>query len=108
MHPSCKHVKFPPSFFTCVSGATLAAVVVGELDAAVRAPRVTGVGQTLVDVSFAALSYEPRGAGAVVAPHSVHTLAFVEALGLIGDRVGERVAVVDVNLTVNAWGSGTD
>lgn len=29
--------------FTRVSGATLAAVVVGELDAAVRSTRVTGV-----------------------------------------------------------------
>lgn len=88
--------------FTCVSGATLAAVVVGELDAAVRAPRVTGVGQTLVDVSLAALPYVSRGADAVVASDPIHTPAFVEALWLSGDRVGERVAVVDINLTVHA------
>ena len=92
----------PLQLFTCVAGATLAAVVVGELDAAVRAPRVTGVGQALVDVPLAALPYVARGAGAVVASDPIHALALVEALWLFGDRVGERVAVVDVNLTVHA------
>lgn len=71
-----------------------------------RAARVAGVGQTLVDVSFAALAHVPRRADAVVAAHTVHALAFVEALWLFGDRVGEGVAVVDVYLTVNAWGQG--
>lgn len=93
---------FPPDrLCTCVSGAAVAAVAVGELDAAVRPPRVTGVGETLVDVSLAALPYVPRRADAVVAPHSIHTLALVETLGLVGDRVGEWVAVVHVDLTVH-------
>lgn len=86
---------------TCVSGATLAAVVVGELDAAVRAPRVTGVGEALVDVSLAALPYVSCRADAVVASDSIHALPFVETLGLFGDWVGERVAVIDVYLTVH-------
>lgn len=87
---------------TCVSGATLAAVVVGQLDAAVRAAGVAGVGQTLVYVPLAALPHIPRGADAVVAPHSVHALALVEALGLLGEGVGEGAAVVDVDLAVHA------
>lgn len=66
-----------------------------------RAPRVAGVGQALVDVSLAALPDVPQGAGAVVAPDAVHTLALVEALWLVGDRVGERVAVVQVDLAVH-------
>lgn len=85
---------------TCVSGATLAAVVVGELDAAVRAAGVAGVRQTFVDVSLTALPHIPRGTDAVVPPHSVHTLALVEALGLLGEGVGERAAVVKVDLAV--------
>lgn len=88
--------------FTCVSGATLAAVVVGELDAAVCASRVAGVGETLVDVPLAALPHVACGADAVVAAHAIHTLPFVEALGLFGDGIHERVAVVDVDLAVNA------
>lgn len=98
-------IKHCVTALTCVSCATLAAVVVGELDAAVRAPRVTGVGQTLIDISLAALPHVPCGADAVVASDSIHTLAFIETLGLFGDRVGEGVAVVDVDLTVHTLGS---
>lgn len=79
-------------------------VVVGELDAAVRAHRVTRVGQTLVDVSLAALPYISCGADAVVASDSIYTISFVEALWLFGDWVGERVAVVDIDLAVHTWG----
>lgn len=86
---------------TCEAGATLAAVAVAELVAAVRAARVAGVGQTLVDDALAALAHEAGRAGAVVAAHPVHTLAVVETLGLFGDGVGERVAVVHVDLTVH-------
>lgn len=95
--------SFPSAdgLLTCVSRATLAAVVVGELDAAVRAPRVTGVGKTLIDISLTALPDVSRGADAVVASDSIHTLPFVETLGLFGDWVGERVAVVDVDLAVH-------
>lgn len=86
---------------TCVSGAALAAVVVGELDAAVRAPRVTRVGQALVDVSLATLPDISRRTDAVVASHSIHALPLVKALGLVGDGVGEGVAVVNVDFTVH-------
>lgn len=87
--------------FTCEPGATLAAVVVGELAAAVRALRVTGVGETLINVSLAALTHVSRRADAVVASNSIHALPIVETLGLIGDWVGERVAVIDVDLTMH-------
>lgn len=90
--------------FTCVSGVTLAVVVVGELDAAVGAPRVTGVGETFIDVPLAALAHVPRGADAVVASDSIHALSFVETFGLFSDWVGERVAVVNVDFTVHTWG----
>lgn len=66
-----------------------------------RAPRVAGVGETLVDIALAALPHVSCGTGAVVASHSIHTLPLVETLGLIGDRVGEGVAVVDVDLAVH-------
>lgn len=87
---------------TCVSGATLAAVVVGELNAALRAPRVTGVGQTLVDIPLASLPHITSRADAGVASHSIHTPAVVEALRLFGDGVSGRVTVIDVDLTVDA------
>lgn len=87
---------------TCVSGTTLAAVVVGELDAVVCATRVAGIGQALVHVPLAALPHVTGKADAVVASHSVHTLAFVEALRLLGDGVGEQVAVVEVDLAVDS------
>lgn len=89
--------------FTRVSGATLAAVVVGELDAAVGSTRVTGVWQTLVHVSLTALPNISRRADAVVASDSIHTLAFVEALWLFSDWVSEGSAVVHIDLTVNTW-----
>ena len=66
-----------------------------------RAPRVTRVGQTLVDVSLAALPDVSCGADAVVASDSIHALPFVETLWLVGDWVGERVAVIDVDLAVH-------
>lgn len=89
----------------CVSGATLAAVVVGQLDAAVCASWVTGVGQTLVDISFTALPDISRRAYAVVASNSIHTFSFVKALGLFGNKVDKWVAVVNVDLTMDTLGS---
>lgn len=86
---------------TCVSGATLAAVVVGQLDAAVRASWVTGVGETFIHISLTALPDIPRGADALIPSDLIHTLALVEALWLFGERVEERVAVIDVDFTVH-------
>lgn len=98
-------IKYLVTVFTCVSSATLAAVVIGQLDAAVGASRVTGVRQTLIDVSFTALPNVSRRADAVVPSDSVHTLSFVEALGLFGHKIDKWVAVIDVDLTVNTLGS---
>lgn len=55
-------IKYQVTMSTCISSATLAAIVVGQLDAAVGASGVTGVGQTLVDVSFTSLANITRGA----------------------------------------------
>lgn len=87
---------------TCVSGAALALVVVGELDAAVRAVRVARVGEALVDITLTTLAHVAGGADAVVATDAVHALAMVEALGFVGDGVGGGVAVVDVDFAVHA------
>lgn len=86
---------------TCISGATLAAVVVGKLDAAVRASWVAGVGETFIHVSLTALPDVPRGADALIPSDLIHTRPLVEALRLFGERVVERVAVVDVDFTVH-------
>lgn len=56
-------------------------VVVGELDAVQTALGVTGVGETLVDVSFTSLASKARQASTAVAPNPVHTLTTVEAVG---------------------------
>lgn len=88
---------------TCVSGAALAAVAVGELNAVVGASRVTWVGQTLVDVTFAALAYVACRTHTLITSDAVHALAVVEALGLVGQGVGGRSAVVQVNLTVDTY-----
>lgn len=77
-------------------------VVVGELYAAVRAMRVAGVGETLVDVSLATLAHVASEADAVVATDAVHALAMIEALGFVCDGVGGGVAVVDVDFAVHA------
>lgn len=66
-----------------------------------RAHRVTWVGQTLIDVSLAALPYISGRADAVVASNPIHTLPFVEALWLFGDWVVERVAVITIDLAVH-------
>lgn len=91
-------IKHFVTMLTCVSCATLAAVVVFELDAAVCA---TGVGQALVDVALTAFPNIPRGTDAVVAAHTVHTAALVKAFRLMGDGVSERCAVVNVDLAVH-------
>lgn len=88
---------------TCVSSAALAAVIVGELDAAVRATWVTGVRQALIDVSFTALSHVARRTLAVVATNTVHTASLIKALWLLGQRVSKRCAVINVVFTVNTW-----
>lgn len=98
-------IKYSVTVLACVSSATLAAIVVGELDAAVCASRVTGVGQALIDISFTALPHISRGAYAVIAPDSIHTFSFVETLGLFSYRVGKWVAVINVDLTMNTLGS---
>lgn len=76
-------------------------VVVGELDAVVRAMQVAGVGEALVDVSLATLAHVAGWADAVVAPDAVHALALVEALGFVGDGVGGGVAVIYVDFAVH-------
>lgn len=87
---------------TRVSRAAFAAVAVGELHAVVGASGVAGVRQALVDVALAALAHVARWAQALVAADAVHALAVVEALGLVGQRVGGGGAVVQVDLTVDA------
>lgn len=94
--------KNNPHDHTCVSSATLAAVIVGKLDAAVGAAWIAGVGQALIDISFTALSHVARRALAVVTPNTVHTATLIKALGLLGHRVSKGCAVIKVDFAVNA------
>lgn len=89
---------------TCISSAAFAAVAVGELNAVVGPSGVAGVRQTLVDVTFAALSYVACRAHALVTSDAVYTLAVVEALGLVGQWVAGGGAVVQIDLTVDTYG----
>lgn len=100
-HGEMKHGEMVHSCCTRVAGTTLAAVVIGQLGAAVCSPGVTRVGQTLIDVALAAFPDVSCRADAVVPPHSVHAAPMVKALGLLGDGVGEGRAVVNVDLAVN-------
>lgn len=98
-----KDNKNNPHDCTCVSSAALAAVIVGELDAAVGAAWVTGVRQAFIDVSFTALSHVASWALALVAANTVHTASLVKALGLLRHRVSKRCAVINVDFAVNTW-----
>jgi len=91
------------SISTCVSSAAFTAVAVGELNAVVGPDGVTGVGQTLVDVAFAALTYVACRAHTLVTSNAVHTPPVIEALGLSGQRVAGGVAIIQIDLTVDAY-----
>lgn len=62
---------------------------------------VTGIGEALIYVPLATLPDVPRGADALIPSDLIHTLAFVETLWFFGDRVKERVTVIDVDFTVH-------
>lgn len=94
-------IKHFVTALTCVSCATLAAVVVRELDAAVCATGVTRVGQAFIDITLTAFPHISGWADAVVPSHTVHTAALAKAFGLLGDGVGEGCAVVNVDLAVH-------
>lgn len=88
---------------TRVSCAAFAAVAVGELHAVVGSSGIAGVRQTLVDIPLAALTHIARRTQALIATNAVHTLAIVEALGLVGQRVGGGGAVIQVDFTVDSY-----
>lgn len=94
-------IKHFVTTLTCISGAAFAAIAVGELDAIVGASGVTGVRQTLVDVTFTSLAYVTCWAHALVTSNAVYTLSIVEALGLVGQWVTGRGAVIQIDLTVD-------
>lgn len=90
-----------PQKNTCISCAAFAAVTVGELHAVVGSSGVAGVRQTLVDVPLTAFAHVAWRTQALVATNTIHTLAVVKALGLVGQRVGGGGAVIQVDLTVD-------
>lgn len=98
-------VKHFVTALTCISSTAFTAVAVGELDAVVGSSGVTRVRQTLVDVTFTALTHVARWAHTLVAADTVHTLAIVEALGFICQWIAGGVAVVQVDLAVDALSS---
>lgn len=86
---------------TCVPSAAFTSVAVGELNAVVGPPGVTGVRQTLVDISLTAFAHVAGQAHTLVTSDAVHAFAIVEALGLVCERVREGGAIIQVNLTVD-------
>lgn len=95
----CCHVPIP----TCVTSAAFTSVAVGELNAVVGPSGVTGVRQTLVDISLTTFTYVAGQAHTLVTSDAVHTFAIVEALGLICQWVSEGGAIIQINLTVDTF-----
>lgn len=88
---------------TCISSTAFTAIAVGKLNAVVGPSGVTRVWQTLVDITFTALSHVTWWAYTLVASNAVHTLAIIKALRLIGQLVSEGIAVIQINLTVDTY-----
>lgn len=94
-----KHLVTPLS---CISRSAFTTVAVGKLDAVVRPSGVTRVGQAFIDVALTAFANVTRWAQTLVASDAIYTLSIVEAFGLIRKWVAGRVAVIQINFTVDA------
>lgn len=88
---------------TCVTSAAFTSVAVGELNAVVGPSGVTGVRETLVDISLATFAYVTGQAHTLVTSDAVYAFAIVEALGLVRQWVSERGAIIQINLTVDTF-----
>lgn len=91
-----------------MASPALAVEIINTLHAVLGATWVTGVGETLIDITLTPLPDEAWRAGAAVATHLVHTGAIVEALGASGGRVKVGMAVINVDLTVYTCKVTTD
>lgn len=101
--PFCTVARCYVAVPTCVTSAAFTSVAVGELNAVVGPSGVTGVRQTLVDVSLAAFTYVAGQAHALVTSDAVQAFAIVEALGLVCQWVSEGGAIIQINLTVDTF-----
>lgn len=70
-----------------MASPALAVEVIDTLHAVLGATWVTGVGETLVDITLTSLPDEAWWAGAGIATHLVHAGAIIEAFGASGSRV---------------------
>lgn len=95
----CCHVPIP----TCVTSAAFTSVAVGQLNAVVGPSGITGVRQTLIDISLTTFTNVARQAHTLVTSDAVHTFAIVEALGLFCQWVSEGGAIIQINLTVDTF-----
>lgn len=102
------HWAHLPKARTSVASPALAVKVVNPLHAVLGATRVTGVGEALIDIALTPLPDEAWWAGAAIATHLVHTGAIVEALGASSGRVKVGMAVINIDLTVDACGVTRD
>lgn len=83
---------------SCVTKATATLIIVVKLHTVQAAGRMTGLRQTLVEISFTVLSNEPWRASASVSANPIHTLPSVQAARLRGARF--RRTVIHVAFTL--------
>lgn len=83
---------------SCVTKATAALIVVVKLHTVQTAGRMTGLRQTLIEISFTMFSNKARRAGARVSPNPIHTLPSVQTARLRGARLWSTVIHVDFTL----------
>lgn len=81
------------------------AVIIHKLHAVLGSTGVTRVGKAFIHIPLTALPNKARQTVAVVSANTVYTLAPIEALGLLVGSLIQRVAVIDINFTVNALGA---
>lgn len=94
---------------SCVTKSTAALIIVVKLHTIQAAGRITGLRQTLVEISFTMFSNESWRAGASVSPNPIHTLSPVQTARLRGAWLGSTVIYIDFTLySMCSWWAGTD
>lgn len=82
----------------CVTKATAALIVIVKLHTVQAAGRMTGLRQTLIQISFTVFSNKAWRAGAGVSADPIHTLASVQTARLRGTRLWSAVVHIDFTL----------
>lgn len=67
---------------SCVTKATATLIIIVKLHTVQAPGRMTGLRQTLIEISFTMFSNKPGRAGASVSPDPIHTLPSVQTAWL--------------------------